>query len=299
MRIKAGIPIKDYPPKLKELAIRRTLEEYPSRPISEILNLQHGCWSNFNVSSTPEGGEFWSNVFYGREFDWEEEKVRKFKRGDRVTYNSTKGYFVCYRTDMQECIIERDDTAGWKKSSNPRLIPMDYKPVKHESFWACQEGSLSFLQELEEEKKGNKWGFVPGDKITNGVWKGVYLRDDKYEDGICRLESGQEWIMSSVDWKKIETPSKALEVVDSIGKKVTPGNISPTGTATVFWEPDGYSWQYPSRIRTGKGLYQQLVEDDARRVSELYSRGSYHMEKSSTIEKLPTPIMVSRKKKKK
>lgn len=94
MKIKAGIPIGEYPPKLKELAILRAQQYRPKELFSNILS--SSCIAVFLFSNTPEGSNFWSNVNSGREFDWQETTNKwGFKPGDEVINSSgLKGRYV-------------------------------------------------------------------------------------------------------------------------------------------------------------------------------------------------------------
>lgn len=72
MRLKPGEIIANYPPKLRELAIKRAIEQNRTREEALIGS----CWGQFTVMSTPEGGDFWAKVWEGKEIDdywWEEE----------------------------------------------------------------------------------------------------------------------------------------------------------------------------------------------------------------------------------
>lgn len=73
MKLEKYIPIEDYPPKLKQLAIKNTLNQYPNKKMSEILEVS--CWGAFTVLDTPEGAIFWSHVYHGCEFEWQEDSA--------------------------------------------------------------------------------------------------------------------------------------------------------------------------------------------------------------------------------
>ena len=75
--------------------------------------------------------------------------MNTFNKGDRIkTKYYGEGYFVCYQEDSSSCIIERDDDEGWPKKNNSGLIPKDYIPVKHESYWSIGEGELELVQPI-------------------------------------------------------------------------------------------------------------------------------------------------------
>jgi len=82
MKLKPGITVEKYPPKLKELVIQRA----SSDDLSSILRKAPN--SLFIFTETPEGSEWWWKVVDGKEFEWEEEPVKnKFQIGDYVKYN--------------------------------------------------------------------------------------------------------------------------------------------------------------------------------------------------------------------
>lgn len=70
MKLQRHESIKNYPPKLKQLAIQRAQEYSSVRKMDDILN--SNPWHMFNVSGTEEGSKFWTDVCEGREFKWEE-----------------------------------------------------------------------------------------------------------------------------------------------------------------------------------------------------------------------------------
>lgn len=78
MKLKKGTNVENYPPKLRELVIKRTLEYRKDIPRERILAYPGGLSCLFVFSSTPEGDEFWRRVLRGQEIDdawWEENEI--------------------------------------------------------------------------------------------------------------------------------------------------------------------------------------------------------------------------------
>jgi len=278
MKLKANTIIRDFPPKLKELAVKRAME---LNGHTEQSAVNHTVAGAFTWSVTPEGGDFWSKVDSGREFNWEEAEnfpekwailrtEKNYKEIEEWYFKNVKEYSSfphnpnhpylhfpirgCGSSNKVneryiEISIEQFRKHVSKKTSvesvvdkwavkvprtgEPSIVKFfievnkTHKPNFTEGFYyhfpayngqtnasnilepGYREISLGEFkritgvkEELSASKVTNKWGFVPGDKITNGAQEAVYLRDEGY-DGWCTLSNGREWSMSSSSWRKI------------------------------------------------------------------------------------------------
>ena len=66
--------VKDFPPKLKELALKRAFD---MNGLQKEMALEKEVNACFCWSASPEGHNFWFDVWKGREFEWEEDVEEK------------------------------------------------------------------------------------------------------------------------------------------------------------------------------------------------------------------------------
>lgn len=76
--------VKDFPPKLKELALKRAFD---INGLQIEMALEKKVNSCFSWHASPEGHNFWSDVYNGKEFEWEEDvevSTEEFKKREGI-----------------------------------------------------------------------------------------------------------------------------------------------------------------------------------------------------------------------
>ena len=148
MKLAPKTLIKNFPPKLRELVLKRALE---INGLQREVVLEKNINECFTWSETPEKHNFWSNVYSGGEFEWEEEASKEekwnksveiegnpwgLKRGDRVLYEGNLAYYVGKNTSPTDSrhVIEFfiETGRGWTRSVS---VPEDYTPIASNRYW--------------------------------------------------------------------------------------------------------------------------------------------------------------------
>jgi len=281
------------------------------------------CRSSFPSDFTPASGTLFWNIdtvhLAKRNRPTETAKptpTPKFQMGDRVsTTYGMNGWFVCY-TDTGTCIIERDETGGWPRTSNPDLIPLGYVCRKHESFWSTGESALVKLAKKVEEKveeKTKPTGFQVGDRVE--------ARRSGWQNGVGRvMEKGEKGIITKISGELINLKAErdGVEIcrIEEFLTKVphvridNPDYLPPEGrrgAATVLRdsgiEPSYSSlyqrmFQDPSSMwkgsrGSGVGIWHQLQEEGVR---HFYSPYDTFGASTSVVERHPGAVLISKKK---
>lgn len=84
MKLLPAILIKDFPPKLRELALKRAFD---INGLQIEMALEKKVNSCFSWHASPEGHNFWSDVYNGKEFEWEEDvevSTEEFKKREGI-----------------------------------------------------------------------------------------------------------------------------------------------------------------------------------------------------------------------
>lgn len=239
MKLKPGTLIKDFPPKLQELVLKRAWEHSKLSKETVMFSTVESC---FTWSATPEGMSFWHSVNNGYEFKWEEDSC-PFKEGDRVT-NKEVGDAVFVRTyGDNSCFLECSTQRGWPRNSS---IPADYVSRFDDHYW-CAELRQTTL------RKEDKWAIrVPIGKEPSIVKffteknptkrpafsEGYYYHYPPYDNhtsALDKLHSGYREIFLD-EFRKITnySPQETMERISEIAADVKPGNTTSGISAIVY-----------------------------------------------------------------
>lgn len=260
MKLKPETLIKNLPPKLKELALKRAKEQH----VLEEAALERTVNSAIMWSNTPEGNEFWSNIHYGQEFIWEENSC-PFKEGNKVT-NTEVGDAIFVRSKGQSlCYLECSKEKGWPRNAS---IPEDYIPKISDYYWVAELRQTTLRKEDKWAVKVSKdmepaivEFFTRVNKKINPAFTQGYYYHYPTHDGVNNA------------WNSLKPGYREISLEEF--KRITKYSPQETTLKTAAMpEISSYAWS----IALERPVYRETSAKDS-------------------IEKLPEPIIIKKSKK--